>query len=108
MLDFPGEKNGDFSYLKNSNIEYGGGGPQEHGISQILQPIVRKIELGVKWADARNLPNNFWPRLSEKGRSAINAILYTWFHSFNRNSKKWQNIGISICFVQVIAEIKLK
>ena len=48
MLDFPGEKNDDFSYLKNSNIEYGGGGPQEHGISQILQPIVRKIELGVK------------------------------------------------------------
>ena len=48
MLDFPGEKNGDFSYLKNSNIEYGRGGPQEHGISQILQPIVRKIELGVK------------------------------------------------------------
>ena len=41
-------KNGDFSYLKNSNIEYGGGGPQEHGISQISQPIVRKIELGVK------------------------------------------------------------
>ena len=48
MLDFPGEKNGDFSYLKNSNIEYGGGGSQEHGISQILQAIVRKIELGVK------------------------------------------------------------
>ena len=48
MLDFRGEKNGDFCYLKNSNIEYGGGGPQEHGISQILQPIVRKIELGVK------------------------------------------------------------
>ena len=23
MLDLPGEKNGDFSYLKNSNIEYG-------------------------------------------------------------------------------------
>ena len=63
MLDFPGGKNGDFCYLKNSNIEYGGGGPQEHVISQILQPIVRKIVLGVKWADARNLPNNFWPRL---------------------------------------------
>ena len=48
MLDFPGEKKGDFCYLKNSNIEYGGGGPQEHGISQILQPVVRKIKLGVK------------------------------------------------------------
>ena len=48
MLDFPGEKNGDFSYLKNSNIEYGVGGPQEHGISHILQPIVKKIALGVK------------------------------------------------------------
>ena len=47
MLDFPGGKKGDFCYLKNSNIEYEGGGPQEHGISQILQPIVRKIELGV-------------------------------------------------------------
>ena len=31
MLDFRGEKNGDFCYLKNSNIEYGGGGPQEQG-----------------------------------------------------------------------------
>ena len=44
-------KNGEFSYLKNSNIKYGGGGgggAQEHGISQILQPIVGKIELGVK------------------------------------------------------------
>ena len=45
---FQRKKNGDFSYLKNSNIEYGGGGPQEHGISQILQPILRKTELGVK------------------------------------------------------------
>ena len=47
-VGFSRGKNGDFSYLKNSNIEYGGGGPQEHGISQTLQPIVRKIELGVK------------------------------------------------------------
>ena len=47
-VGFSRGKTGDFSYLKNSNIEYGGGGPQEHGISQILQPIVRKIELGVK------------------------------------------------------------
>ena len=43
MLDFPGKKNGDFSYLKNSNIEYGGGGPQEHGIFQILQQIVGSV-----------------------------------------------------------------
>ena len=48
VVGFPRGKNGEFSYLKNSNIEYGGGGPQEHGISQILQPIVGKIELGVK------------------------------------------------------------
>ena len=44
----------------------GEGEPQEHGISQILQPIVRIIELGVKWTDARNIPNNFWPRLYVK------------------------------------------
>ena len=49
----------------DSNIEYGGGegggggGPQEHGISQIVYPIVRIIESGVKWTDARNLPNKF-------------------------------------------------
>ena len=47
-VGFSRGKNGDFSCLKNSNIEYGGGGPQEHGIFQILQPIVRIIELGVK------------------------------------------------------------
>ena len=39
---------GDISCLKNSNNEYGGGGPQEHGICQILQPIVKIIKLGVK------------------------------------------------------------
>ena len=42
MLDFPGKKT-DFSYLKNSNIEYEGGGPQEHGIFQILQQIVGSV-----------------------------------------------------------------
>ena len=44
MLNF----SGDLSYLKNSNIDYGGGGPQEHAISHILLPKVRKMELGVK------------------------------------------------------------
>ena len=47
-VGFSRGKNGDFSYVKNSNIECGGGKPREHGISQKLQPIVRKIELGVK------------------------------------------------------------
>ena len=54
-VGFSTKENGDFS----SNIEYGGGGPQEHAISQIVQPVVRIIELGVKGSDARNLPNNF-------------------------------------------------
>ena len=43
-VGFSTKQNADFS----SNIEYGGGGAQEHGISQIVQPIVRIIELGVK------------------------------------------------------------
>ena len=46
-VGFVMEKKGDFSCLKNSNIEYGGGGGGGH-ISQILQPIVRTIEYGVK------------------------------------------------------------
>ena len=44
MLNF----SGDLSYLKNSNIEYGGGRPQEHAISHILLPIVKNVELGVR------------------------------------------------------------
>ena len=47
-VGFPTKKKGDFSCLKNSNIEYGRGGPQEHHISQIVKPIVRIIELAVK------------------------------------------------------------
>ena len=43
-VGFCTKQNGDFS----SNIEYGGGGPQEHALSQIVQPIVKIIELGVK------------------------------------------------------------
>ena len=46
-MGFENFENGDFS----STFEYGGGGgagPQEHGISQIVQPIVRIMELGVK------------------------------------------------------------
>ena len=42
MLDFPWKKWWLF-------LEYGGGWPQELGISQIVQPIVRLIELGAKW-----------------------------------------------------------
>ena len=41
---FSTKQNGDFS----SNIEYGGGGPQQHGISQKVQLVVRIMELGVK------------------------------------------------------------
>ena len=46
-VGFSTKQNADFS----SNIKYGGGGgggAQEKGISQIVQPIVRIIELGVK------------------------------------------------------------
>ena len=42
-----------------STLNMGEGGPQEHALSQIVQPIVRIIELGVKCSDERNLPNNF-------------------------------------------------
>ena len=62
------EEFGDLSCMKNPmnnpNIEYGGArGAQEHVISQIVQAIVRIMELGAKWSDGRNFPNNFWPRL---------------------------------------------
>ena len=46
-VGFCTKQNGDFSDF-SSNTEYGGGGPQEHALSQIVQPIVRIIEVGVK------------------------------------------------------------
>ena len=47
MLDFPQNKM--VTFLPTLNMGEGGGGAQEHGISQIAQQIVRIIiELGVK------------------------------------------------------------
>ena len=58
-VGFPTKQISDFSL----NVEYGGGrgggGAQEHALSLIVQPIVRIIELVVKWSDACNLPNIF-------------------------------------------------
>ena len=45
MLDFALNKMVTFP---PTSWEYGGGGPQEHALSQIVQPIVTIIELGLK------------------------------------------------------------
>ena len=47
LLDFPRNKMVTFLLTLNMGVGRGGGGAQEHGISQIVQPIVRIIELGV-------------------------------------------------------------